>query len=139
MKNSQGFTLIELMVVIAIIGILAAVAIPAYSSYTAKAKFAEVITFTSSAKTAIELCNNEQGTLVGCSSGLAGVPPQVVSTDRNKYLQSLAVVDGVITSTARGSTVGLNNETYILTPQVGTSGLSWAASGTCIAAGYCKP
>lgn len=62
-KIQKGFTLIELMIVVAIIGILAAVAIPSYSNYTNKAKFSEVVLATSGMKTAIEVCAQE-GTCV---------------------------------------------------------------------------
>jgi len=62
-KIQKGFTLIELMIVVAIIGILAAVAIPAYSNYTNKAKFSEVVLATSAAKTAIDVCGQD-GTCV---------------------------------------------------------------------------
>lgn len=58
-KIQKGFTLIELMIVVAIIGILAAVAIPSYSNYTNKAKFSEVVLATSGIKTAIDVCAQE--------------------------------------------------------------------------------
>ncbi|VAW51619.1 Type IV pilin PilA [hydrothermal vent metagenome] len=63
-KIQQGFTLIELMIVIAIIGILASVALPAYSNYTNKAAFSEIILATSNVKSAVEICSTRPTTTV---------------------------------------------------------------------------
>ena len=62
-RNAQaGFTLIELMIVVAIIGLLAAVALPAYSKYMDKAKYSEVMLSTQAAKTAVEICAHDRTT-----------------------------------------------------------------------------
>ncbi|WP_180004785.1 MULTISPECIES: pilin [unclassified Acinetobacter] len=103
MKSIQkGFTLIELMIVVAIIGILAAVAIPAYQDYTVRAKISEVITAGAAAKSAISEGFQTNG-MDGVKSAAASVNKgtgSAASTAVSKYLQQIAVSDaGVITLT----------------------------------------
>ena len=135
MKQIQkGFTLIELMIVVAIIGILAAVAIPAYSNYTAKAHFAEVVSMTSAIKTAVEACVADGScTIATAALGTFGIPAAPTATAN---MASIGMAAGVITGTAVGAAGaavnGLQGETYILTPTLAADGsVHWAATGTC--------
>ena len=122
----KGFTLIELMIVVAIIGILAAVALPAYQDYTKKAKFAEVISVSITYKTPVALCAQEAGTLTGCDLGLKGVPASVATA----HVGSVGVTAGIITVTPTSTTdVGA---TLILTPTLNAGGLpmTWSNAGS---------
>ena len=122
----QGFTLIELMIVVAIIGILAAVALPAYQDYTARAKITEVIGFMSAAKAGVAEAYASEGSLTGIDTEKAGVDANVTS----KYLASLEVEDGVITATVKGLNNACDTKTLKLTPTkaAGTENLDWAGS-----------
>lgn len=135
-KVQQGFTLIELMIVVAIIGILAAVAIPAYSNYTKKAKFTEVTMATQAVKTAVEICASDAAVspIVGCAGGTNGVPADIAAgAAGGKYISSLSTTAaGVITATAVIGQ-GLNGETYTLTPAYDSvKGVTWTVGGTCL-------
>lgn len=108
-KNMQGFTLIELMIVVAIIAILAAIALPAYSDYTKKAKVSEVITAASASRTAISefvASNNRLPT-----SG--EYEPQSVAT---QYVSGITWDGDTVTATAAGIADDVNGDNITLTP-----------------------
>jgi len=143
--KQQGFTLIELMIVIAIIGILAAVAVPQYQSYTARAHFTEVIIEASKYKTAIEVCASSAGgvptTGVCTTPGTNGVPTFAVAGTKLSSLTLNAPVNDFATITATAANAeGLNGETFVLAGQFQNGRIIWALdpSSTCLVNGLCQ-
>jgi type IV pilus assembly protein PilA len=129
-SNTQnGFTLIELMIVVAIIGILAAVAIPNYYAYVARAQVTEAITMGSGLRVGlVELYGKNGNSFVGLTSGSAGIPS--ASSIEGTYVSSVAVSDGIVSVTfGNRASAFIDGEVLTLTPAVTSGGgVSWTCS-----------
>jgi type IV pilus assembly protein PilA len=134
-RNVQkGFTLIELMIVVAIIGILAAVALPAYQDYTTRAKVSEVLLMAAPAKLAVAETSSSFGDLASVTAANAGYS----FPGATKYVSNVVITDttGVVTVT---STIPGATGTILLTPTVvvaGSAQLKWACTTTTIEKKY---
>lgn len=110
-RMQQGFTLIELMIVVAIIGILAAVALPAYQDYTVRAKMSEVLLAMSACRTSITEVYQTGGTPPGGSNW------GCEATGTSKYVAAIATDDdGKVTSTVTGISTDVNGSLVTLVP-----------------------
>lgn len=137
MNVQKGFTLIELMIVIAIIGILAAIALPAYQTYTKKARFTEVVLAAASVRSNIDICfqDKDSYTLSNCDSlSKIGIDPSVATTPNTVNSITIDANTAMITVTGETS---VDSATYTLSPTASNNSLIWSAGGTCVAAGLC--
>lgn len=134
----KGFTLIELMIVIAIVAILVTVAVPSYQNYTKKAAMSELLQAAAPYRSEVELCVYNTNGTANCTAGSNGIQDE--TGEKGKYIKSVKVSAGVITVAGKGSLDGIG---YKLTAEGNAAdGVTWKADcGTnaeLFPAGFCS-
>ena len=120
--KNKGFTIIELMIAVAIIGILAAIAVPAYSNYTTRAKVSEALSFGDSAKTAVSEFFQSNGSFP-ITNAQAGLPTSMSGTNTASVAVGTAGVINVATSIT-----GITNFTLTFSPSNNNGTINWVCN-----------
>ena len=131
MKKQSGFTLIELMIVVAIIAILAAIALPAYQDYVARSQVSEANSLASGAKTAVAEEYANTGDFTDIDNDSAGLA--AATSIRGDYVDQVEVEDGVITATmSSGASSKVAGSNLVLSPFDNGGSISWSCTGSSI-------
>ncbi len=137
LKKQRGFSLIEVMIVIAIIAILVASALPSYQKYTKRAHYMEIIQAAAPLKLAIAECFEITGSLYDCKSGNNLIPKKQYNT--SSLISSSEVMSHGIIHIIPKNKYGLNSmDDYYLTPSTNDTAIIWQSSGGAVAAGYAR-
>ncbi len=139
-KNKKlGFSLIELMVVIAILSILVTIIFPSYRLYTRRAHYTEIIQAVIPYKLGVQECFETTGDLTLCGAGENGVPLAMQNTSEVGLVENIRVEPGgLITVTPKNKYGITEQDTYQLNPMINQEILSWKTSGGGVAQGYAK-
>ncbi len=135
--KKTGFSLIELLIAIAIVGILATIIVPSYQRYTRKAHYSEIVQAASPYKIGIDECFQVTGDLAECQAGKNGVPNNIASGDGNGMVDSITVEQDGKTIIVPTNKNGIKSaDTYELIPSINNDALTWATGGGGVAKGY---
>jgi type IV pilus assembly protein PilA len=135
-RTQQGFTLIELMIVVAIIGILAALAVPAYQDYTIRTKVSESASLASAARTAVDVWYSENGTLPSAATTHNSLGLSAAASYDAKYVDSITVTGAgnattVVAQLATSTELGqCSGQTITYSPRRRAGNLEWVVSNT---------
>lgn len=131
-QNQTGYTLVELMVVVAVIGILSAVAIPVYSDYRVKSRIGAALIAAASLRTAVGLCIHEAaGVATQCHTTAPGATTVVPAFTATPEVASASVASGTITLTlANGLADGVDGKTITITPTLKGGAIHWTNTTT---------